>query len=300
MTVQMLSHKMPECSRYTRLPDLDDAQFAQWRDLLESRLGIVLSPERKPFFMSGLRTRMREIGCDDYQVYYESLNEPHSSLPEWAILVDRLTVHETRFFRDPDALRLVSDMVVPESTRRPARSLQVWSVGCATGEEAYTLGMLLDQALCPTGAELPRFGITATDISRPALETARRAEYPVRRLAGIPPELQSRYCESVSEQRFRITEPLRRRVCFSQLNLVDLEDFPLDGFDLIFCQNVLIYFDRSDRHGILDQLAARLAPGGVLVIAPGDVLSWSNPQLERIRCEGTLAYQHRVDPEARD
>lgn len=299
-TVEMLSHKLPERSRYSLLPDLDDDQFAQWSELLQTRLGIVLTADRKPFFMSGLRTRMREIGCVDYQAYYDRLCEPYSSLPEWAVLIDRLTIHETRFFRDPDALQLLSDTVVPAFCARMDHSLQAWSVGCATGEEAYSLAMVLDQALDPGGRTRHHFGITATDISRPALETARQAEYPVRRLAGIPSALQSRYCEPVEDNRFRIVERLRGRICFSQLNIVDLDRFPLDGFDLIYCQNVLIYFARKERKAILDRLAARLAPGGVLVIAPGDVLNWSHPQLQRIRREGTLAYQRRVDPEARD
>ena len=283
--------------RRGRLPELSDAEFGQWRELLESRVGISLNPERKPLFLSGLRARMREIGCEDYQAYYEQLCQ-RNSVPEWAILIDRLTVHETRFFRDPDALRLIETRLLPDFVADSGRSLQAWSLGCASGEEAYTLAMLLDRAL-PAGTA-PRFGITATDISRPALAAARAAEYSRRRLERIPESCRQDYCESVSDQRFRICERLRRRICFSPLNLAELERFPLDGFDLVYCQNVLIYFDRSERHAILDRLAERLAPGGMLVLAPGDVLSWSHPRLERIRCEGTLAYQHRVDPEVRD
>ncbi|WP_158675381.1 CheR family methyltransferase [Thiohalobacter thiocyanaticus] len=292
----MANRKLP--SR-TGLPELSDAQFGQWRELLETRMGISLSEQRKPLFVSGLRARMREIGCEDYQAYYQRLRAPHS-MPEWAILIDRLTVHETRFFRDPDALDLVERVLLPGFAGPGGRSLQAWSLGCASGEEAYTLAMLLDRALTTGPDTVPRFGITATDISRPALDTARQGEYAQRRLAGIPQEYRQTYCETLSPQRFRISERLRRRICFSPLNLSELERFPLDGFDLIYCQNVLIYFDRGERHGLLDRLAGRLAPGGLLVLAPGDVLSWTHPALERIRCAGTLAYQRRVDPEARD
>jgi chemotaxis methyl-accepting protein methylase len=293
----MSNQTQPEQVRRGQLPELSDAEFGQWRELLETRVGINLSPERKPLFLSGLRARMREIGCDDYRAYYEHLCQARS-VPEWAILIDRLTVHETRFFRDPDALRLIETQLLPAFIEDSGRNLQAWSVGCASGEEAYTLAMLLDRAL-PAGTG-PRFGITATDISRPALAAARAGEYPRRRLKGIPEDCRQDYCETVSEQRFRIIERLRRRICFSPLNLAELDRFPLDGFDLVYCQNVLIYFDRNERHAILDRLAARLAPGGMLVLAPGDVLSWSYQGLERIRCEGTLAYQRRVDPEVRD
>ncbi|BCO32693.1 methyltransferase PilK [Thiohalobacter sp. COW1] len=297
MTVQMPSQKLPLQGRRGRLPDLSDAEFGRWRELLEARAGIRLSPQRKPLFLSGLRARMREVGCEDYQTYYEQLSQ-RDSVPEWAILIDRLTVHETRFFRDPDALRLIETRLLPGFVADSRRSLQAWSLGCASGEEAYSLAMLLDHAL-PAGSA-PRFGITATDISRPALAAARQGEYARRRLDGIPETYRRHYCETVSEQRFRIAPRLRRRICFSPLGIADLERFPLDGFDLVYCQNVLIYFDRSERHGILDRLADRLAPGGMLVLAPGDVLHWSHPQLERVRCEGTLAYQRRVDPEVRD
>lgn len=158
MTVQMPSQKLPLQARRGRLPDLSDAEFGRWRELLETRAGIRLNPQRKPLFLSGLRARMREVGYVDYQAYYEQLSQRDS----------------------------------------------------------------------------------------------------VRAGVGHP-------------------------------------DRSADG-----ARDALFYFDRGERHGLLDRLAGRLTPGGLLVLAPGDVLSWTPPALERIRCEGTLAYQRRVDPEVRD
>ncbi len=131
-----------------RLPDMDEAQFSQWQALLEHRTGITLSKERRSFLETNLGIRMREVGCNSYQAYYERVVSGPEAIVEWSTLVDRLTVQETRFFRDPDAFRLVSDYILTRPRevlkRRP---LEVWSVGCSTGEEPYTLAMLLNEAM---------------------------------------------------------------------------------------------------------------------------------------------------------
>ncbi len=237
---------------------------------------------------------MRQIGVQRFSDYYDLLQSGNAHLQEWSLLIDVLTVHETRFFRHESSMQLVSD-VVQKNLQRD-QPFNIWSVGCATGEEVYSLAMLLD-AQCDQSGVQCLFGITGTDISLPALRSARSGVYSNKRLQGISPELREKYCRAVSPREFQIDERLRKRVCFTHLNLRDVQDAPFFDLDLIYCQNLLIYMDREKRVEIANALADRLKPGGVLILGPGELLTWRNPLMEKMRCDDTLAYR-RVERSA--
>lgn len=252
------------------LPDMDDQQFARWVDLLERRTGMAMPPERKSFLVTSVGLRMRELGFEDFDAYYRHLISGVAGNLEWSALVDRLTVHETRFFRDPRAMDYVGEALVPDLVERGQDALNVWSVGCATGEEAYTLGMVVANAL-EAYRQPPHFGITATDISLHALGVGRQGVYSLRRLPDIPEADQTRYCEIIpGQRRFRVVRELRRRVGFGQMNVLDVDRAPSLGMDLVFCQNLLIYFDQHRRQAIVDGLARHLRPGGTLILGAGE------------------------------
>lgn len=269
---------------------MDDAQFEQWRDLLESRTGMTLAPERRSFLEANVGTRMRELGFPNYQAYYEKVMYGPGAIAEWATLVDRLTVQETRFFRDEDAFELVSAHARNRYREHQQRTLEAWSLGCATGEEAYTLAMLLHEA----ASESPGrryYGVTGTDISLVALEKARRGVYGPRRLAGMASHWQSRYFDTLSDDSVSVAPELRQRVSFSQLNILELRHAPMRGMDIIFCQNVLIYFRRWRRREIANQLADLLAPGGLLILGQGELTGWQHPAMAPVANPRVLAWQ---------
>jgi chemotaxis methyl-accepting protein methylase len=273
---------------------MDDGEFARWVDLLERRTGVVVPPGRKTFLVTGVRSRMRETGHQSFQQYFEDLLSGARGAIEWATLVDRLTVHQTHFFRHAPSFDLVTKEWLPgQLERAPGEAIHAWSVGCATGEEAYTLAMVLDDALKQRDAGKTMFGVTATDISAPALAVGRAAVYPMPKLAEIPERFRDLYCEKVDDENFAIIEPLRKRVGFAQFNLLDIAKAPLKRLDLIFCQNVLIYFARERRGQLLEAIASLLKPGGLLVIGPGEVLGFNHPLLARIGGPQTLAYQRK-------
>ncbi|MBI5461641.1 MAG: protein-glutamate O-methyltransferase CheR [Gammaproteobacteria bacterium] len=279
-----------------RAPALDDVRMQRWADLVEHRTGITIPVERHAFLGAGLRGRMQQLGIADYDGYYRLLANERGVSQEWSQLVDRLTVHETAFFRHAPSLQLLTDEVLPAFVARntaKATGFQVWSLGCSTGEEPYTLAMLIQRYLDQAGSD-QLFGITATDISRPALQSAREGSYTERRMAGVAPEYRARFCVDTGDDHWRIAESLRRRICFAQLNILEARGFPVSNLDLIYCQNMLIYFPRYQRLQILDMLAQRLAPGGVLVLGPADMPCWAHSEFERIRFEGTLAFRRQV------
>lgn len=270
---------------------MDDAEFERWVRLLESRTGVTVPPERKPFLVTGLRRRMREIGHDAFGTYYEELLDGARGAVEWAALVDHLTVHETHFFRHLPSLELIRDEWLPHwLAATPAdQSLHALSVGCSTGEEAYSIAMVLDAALSQLIP--PRhFGITAADVSQSALAVAKRAVYPGERLGEIPRPYQAEAIEPEASGQFRVAARIRKRVGFACVNLLHAARAPLRKLDLIYCQNVLIYFARERRGELLDGLARLLRPDGLMVLGPGEVTGWSHPQLIRFGGRQTLAF----------
>ncbi|MCM0613656.1 protein-glutamate O-methyltransferase CheR [Marinobacter sediminum] len=280
-----------------RLPDMDEAQFSQWQTLLEHRTGMTLSAERRSFLETNLGIRMREIGCNSYQAYYEKIVSGPDAIREWSTLVDRLTVQETRFFRDPDAFRLVKDFVLTrpreQLTRQP---LEAWSVGCSSGEEPYTLAMVLNECMAQLALK-PLFGITGSDISKPAIEKARIGQFNPRKLLGMDEDMKSRYFRPAERNTVEIVNSIRDRVCFTRLNVLDLDKAPMHGMNIIFCQNLLIYFRRWRRREIVKRLAERLAPGGLLVLGQGELTDWQPPGLQRVPSEHVLAWIKRQTDE---
>lgn len=276
-----------------RFANMNDAEFAQWQVLLEQRTGMALAHTRRSFLETNLSIRMREAGYSSYQSYYDAVVFGAGAIREWATLVDRLTVQETRFFRDPDACRLVADYVMQQPPEKLTQQpLTVWSVGCSSGEEPYTLAMVLEGCLQQRG--IPSlYGITASDISPAVIEKGRRGYFNVRRLEGMDRSLQARYFRPVDAGTVQISSSLRDRVCFVGLNVLDLERAPIRGADIIFCQNLLVYFRRWRRREIVKHLAERLAPGGLLILGQGELTDWHPPGLQRVPSGHVLAWTKR-------
>ncbi|MDH5180421.1 MAG: protein-glutamate O-methyltransferase CheR, partial [Gammaproteobacteria bacterium] len=195
----------------TPLVAMSDAQYQQWVDLLEARTGIFLPPERKSFLLTSLSTRIRELNHKDYASYYRYLLSGKEGDVEWEVLVDRLTVHETRFFRDQHSLDLISKNFLPDYLADSGDPVRVWSVGCATGEEPYTLAMLLDDYMRKERAGRGFF-VSATDISLGALAAAMRGRYRNNRGANLPAEYAERYTRRVDSDYFEVNHDLRQQV----------------------------------------------------------------------------------------
>jgi type IV pilus assembly protein PilK len=211
---------------------------------------------------------------------------------EWSTLLDRLTVQETRFFRHPASFELLADYLRGRVEQGLARPLEIWSVGCSSGEEPYSLAMLAAEALQGT-AQPDYFGVTGTDISLSALAKAREGLYGARRLEQLEAQLAERYFQAQEDGRYKIVPSLAARVCCARLNVLELAKAPMSGMDVIFCQNLLIYFRRWRRREILNRLAERLAPGGLMVLGVGEVVGWQHPDLEPVANEQVLAFTRK-------
>lgn len=274
---------------------ISDEQFALWQGLIETKTGMVFTQTRRPFLEISLSTRMREIGIKDYDIYYEFIAFTTKGEREWLVLVDRLAVQETSFFRHASSYELVESYVKGLIEKGNQHLINLWSAGCSTGEEPFSLALLVDTLLYSAGRKDIFYGITATDISLPTLAKAKLGIYSERKLYGVPESLREKYFHKLESQRdWQIDEQLRTRVAFAQLNLMDLEKAPFNEMDIIFCQNVLIYFRRFRKRDVVTQLAERLRVGGLLILGVGEVLDWQHPTLERVDYPNTLAYRRII------
>jgi len=274
--------------------DMDDDQFTLWQALLKQRIGMMMPYERKSFLVTNLGIRMREIGCSDYQEYYDLLHSGRSGSVEWSLLVDRLTVHETRFFRHKSSLSFISKYFLPEWVERAAEpyTVNVWSVGCATGEEPYTLAIVIDQYMKEKNIE-SYMGIIASDISLTSIAVGRRGVYHERKLREMDSEARDTYMTRVGEKQYQVNKDMRQRICFTYMNVLEIGKAPVGKMDLIYCQNLLIYFDQERRNKIINGLTEHLLPGGIIVLGSGEVLGWQHPELEKIPYEKILAYRRK-------
>ncbi len=280
--------------RYRAPTKMDRVQLAMWTELLEKRTGISLSENRKSFLLTSLSTRMRELGYECYDDYFQYLLKGRRGAVEWEILVDRLTVHESRFFRDSGALEMIRDEFLPQCPAQDRQSgINLWSLGCATGEEPYTLAMLMDDYLSRNGGGY--YSIHASDISAASLASARKGIYHVNRLKNVPETMLARYFTRVDATHYRVIERLRERICFTRQNIMYLSRARLGMMDLVYCQNVLIYFKRRYRLMMLDQIVRHLRPGGLIVLGAGEISAWKHDDMEPANYPGVLAFRRKQE-----
>ncbi|MCG6541086.1 protein-glutamate O-methyltransferase CheR [Pseudomonas sp. KSR10] len=275
------------------LADMSSAEFRDWQALLEERSGLVVTEQRRTFLQANLSSRMREVGVADYASYYQQVTDGPRGAVEWSTLMDRLTVQETRFFRHPPSFSMLAAYIQQrQESRDAALPWSLWSVGCASGEETYSLAICAAEALKGTAGEA-QYGVIGTDISLSALGRSRDGLYSRRRLDQLDPDLRERYFQAMPDERFQVIPSLAARVCFARLNVLELAGAPMSDMDVIFCQNLLIYFRRWRRREILNRLVERLAPGGLLVIGAGEVIGWQHPELVPVADSQVLAFTRK-------
>jgi type IV pilus assembly protein PilK len=274
------------------LADMTATEFRDWQTLLEERTGVVLNERRRAFLQTNLSARMRELGVMDYASYYRQVTDGPRGAVEWSTLLDRLTVQETRFFRHLPSFEVLESYLRERLQQGVTQPWELWSVGCASGEEPYSLAISAAEVL--RESEHPdHFGVTGTDISLNALSKARDGQYGARRLEQLDADLCQRYFLAQDDGRFKVVPNLAARVCCARLNVLELAKAPMSGMDVIFCQNLLIYFRRWRRREILNRLAERLVPGGLLVVGVGEVAGWQHPELIPVADERVLAFTRK-------
>lgn len=276
-----------------RLPD------ARWRELGEfiaQATGLDFPPERRVDLQRGVTAAARELGSQDPAAFAERLLSATATEAQLQVLVDHLTIGETYFFRDKNTFDTLANRILPELVRlRRGRDqrLRFWSVGCCTGEEPYSLAMLLHQ----TVPDLSDWQVTllATDINARFLRKAAAATYGQWSFRDAPAQLRERYFRRSREGLYVLRPEIRRLVTFRHLNLAG-EGYPsavtgTDAMDVILCRNVLMYFTPEQARKVVRNLRRALVAGGWLIVSPSEASHALFPDFAAVNFPGAVFYR---------
>lgn len=255
------------------------------------RLGIKMSSAKLPLLQSRLQRRLRELGLPSLEAYREYLFHSPDGAAEEAHFIDAVTTNKTDFFREPEHFAYLTRTALPAIDRDPTApwTCRIWCAGCSSGEEPYTLAMVLSEhATQRAGFD---FTILATDISQRVLQAAERGVYDAARVEPVAPALRRKYLlrhRDPARPEVRVAPELRGRVSFRRLNFMD-EDYGVrGGVDVIFFRNVMIYFDKATQEQVLRKLCRSLIPGGYLFVGHSESLAGLDVPLT---CVGAAVYR---------
>ena len=254
---------------------ISSRDYSRLRELVYDEAGINLGSERKAMLEGRIRRRLKELAIPTYAAYCDYLFSREGLRDELIHLIDVVTTNKTDFFREPRHFDFLTSTAVPEFAASNAgrRPLLVWSAACSTGEEPYTLAMVLSEC----GLKHPGFvfRMIATDISTTVLKKAGLGIFSSAAVRPVPQSLKAKYLmrgRERSSERVRVVPELRRLVEFRRLNFMDSDYGIQEKFDVIFCRNVIIYFDRPTQQSILEKITQQLRPQGYLFMGHAETL----------------------------
>ncbi len=271
--------------------EITPAEYLAFKEFLQDACGILLGDNKQYLVKSRLRKIMEEQQLSSLGQLVEQLKRSsRGSLRE--VVIDAMTTNETLWFRDNHPFRILTEKVLPEMAERSNGSpLRIWSAACSTGQEPYSIAMVIDEyrRLRP-GRLRSEIKIVATDISRSVLDVARRAEYEMLAIGrGLSPERHRQYFTATGQGSWQVKAPIRSMVEFRELNL--LERYMLGRFDVIFCRNVLIYFSAELKRDILSRMHQVLNPGGYLILGASESLNGLPDKYEMVQCNPGIIYR---------
>lgn len=255
---------------------INDKEFELVRRFFVTASGIRLNDSKRSLVCGRLGSRLRKLELPNYQAYLEYIQQPAHAL-ERQLAVDLLTTNETYFFREAKHFDFLARWAAAASPKKP---LRVWSAACSSGEEPYSIAMVLAEAL-----PCSQWQIVASDLSHRMLETAKQGMYPCIRLRELPERLLKKYClKGIDDYDgwAQVQQEMRQQVEFHQLNLT--QSLPEIGqFDMVFLRNMLIYFDPPMKRQILSNVMTKLKPGGFLLVGHSESLQGVTEQVKAVQ-----------------
>ncbi len=267
---------------------ITDREFNALKQIIQERTAIHLADTKILMVKSRLQKRLRELNMRSFSQYIDLISGPEG-LEESIHLIDEITTNETSFFRTTEQFDLLMKRVLPDMIRNMGagvnRPLKVWSAGCSTGEEPYTIAMLLETVKKSHPGIDFKYFVLGTDISRRVIEKARTAIYSTYQIQHIPMEIKHQSLlksRDSSKGLFKVAPEVREHVRFRQLNFLDA-DFQLrDRFDIIFFRNVQIYFQPDDRKSIVSKILSYLKNGGYIIFGYAENITDLEMDLEHL------------------
>ena len=273
-------------SSHQRSVVLDEHELKRVSDFIGTEVGIQLPMAKRTLVESRLSKRLRILGFTDFKSYLDHTLESADGALEKLQLIDVLTTNKTSFYREPDHFEYLINHAVPAIIKRnntTRREVNVWCAGCSTGEEAYTLSIELNEIA--NNSDSAPFSILATDISHTCLSKASRGIYTDRQAESIPMELRKKYLlrsRNTDEALVQMGPKLRHRIQFKSLNLMDSRFDAPKNMDVIFCRNVMIYFNNQLREALVARFETHLDKGGYLFVGHSESLNGIKTTLEQV------------------
>ncbi len=269
---------------------LSENEFRLFSDLINEECGVSLGPEKRLFLESRLKRRLDDLGMKSAFEYYLLVKGQGSTSQEMAELLDILMICETSFFRNQPQFDLLTGSIIGEIVERKlkigTRSIRVWSAGCSTGQEPYSVAMDIMESI--PSAELWTTRVFASDLSFTALERAQCGLYREDQVRGLAPHYLSKYFRKENGQ-YHIKDEIKRKVVFDYHNLK--HDNGLRGLDVIFCRNVMIYFTVEEQKRLVEKFARCLVPGGFLFLGHAESLQSLSTRFAMIHRNKGICYR---------
>lgn len=271
---------------------ISDSTFNTFRDFIYQKSGIFFNESKKYLFESRLEKRIKAIGVKSFEEYFTYVQKS-DNIEELHKLYDAITINETYFFRAPQQFDAIEKIIVPELVQsRAGKSnyIRFWSAASSTGEEAYTLALLINEYLKPKYPQIT-FQILASDINTSVIETAKKGIFKEYAVRNIPPNLLNKYFKT-NGMSYELSPDIRKMVRFANINLYDEKAVKtITGVDVIFCANVLIYFDIPSKQKVVQYLYDVLNPDGYLFIGYSESLHGISKAFSLIHLPKALAYK---------
>jgi chemotaxis protein methyltransferase CheR len=249
---------------------LTEEEFNKFSDFIHELTGIFLKDTKITLLSNRLRKRLKETGIDTFSGYYGHVASGRDE-KEIEEMINAVSTNETYFFRSMKHYDALIDVIIPEMMERPGLPITVWSAGCASGEEAYTLAMLLDKKGL---LEKRIIDIFASDINTYVINEAKRGLYDSKRLRSAPQEYIDRYFTKCGKNQYLLDQKIINSVNFSRINLK--KDEFKRKYDIILCRNVMIYFDRDDQKNVVDKFYNAINNNGYFIIGHSEMLYYIN------------------------
>lgn len=274
--------------------EITPREYEAFKKFLQDASGILLGDNKQYLVKSRLRRLLEDNGLDTLGALMDRIHQPGQIQLREAV-IDAMTTNETLWFRDNHPFRILAEKLLPElAARSGAQPLRIWSAACSTGQEPYSIAMIIEEFRRQNPGRLKgEVKITATDISKTVLETARRGEYEMLAIGrGLSPERQRQFFKELPGGSWQISPAIRAMVEFRELNL--LERYLLGKFDLIFCRNVLIYFSAEHKKDILGRMHATLNPDGYLILGASESLNGLPDLYDMVQCHPGIIYRKKA------
>jgi chemotaxis protein methyltransferase CheR len=270
---------------------ISDEEFARFCEFFYRKTGIMFDAQKKYFAERRITDRMASRGCATFREYFSTIRFEASG-DEMQRLVNQMTVNETYFFREDYQLKALVTGMLPDlvARRRAGQPIRIWSVPCSSGEEPYSLAIYILENWAD--ADRQDIEILASDIDSTILAAAAAGVYDERSLHRLSPDLVSRYFTKIMDRQYRISDDIRGSIDFSQGNVVDPRFMSMfRGVDVIFCRNMLIYFDDKSRRETVEAMYDCLSPGGYICLGHSESMSRISPLFRPRKYADTIIYQ---------